>query len=261
MYTYAERARHLPSNDELEQRRNSKESVPEQSHPVAQLQRMIGNRAVAQLASAETAARRKSGASGEASSDRENRTGMPDNLKAGLENLSGMDLSDVKVHYNSEKPSQLQALAYAQGTDIHVGPGQEAHLPHEGWHVVQQKQGRVKPTMNESGVAINDDAALESEADLMGMKALQMKADKVVQRQQTEIYVKNITGTYTDDSGTQHEIKYSEDTLVATTKSHPKGKVSYDDQVKKMLKKNGIVPKTVPDDQITVSYEQYGRKL
>jgi hypothetical protein len=25
-------------------------------------------------------------------------------------------------------------------------PGQEQHLPHEAWHVVQQKQGRVKPT-------------------------------------------------------------------------------------------------------------------
>jgi len=68
-----------------------------------------------------------------------NNTGLPDNLKSGVEQLSGISLDGVKVHYNSEKPAQLNALAYAQGTDIHVGPGQEQHLPHEAWHVVQQR--------------------------------------------------------------------------------------------------------------------------
>jgi len=72
----------------------------------------------------------------------ENNTGLPDNLKAGIENLSGSFMDDVNVHYNSDKPAQLQAHAYAQGTDIHVAPGQEKHLPHEVWHVAQQKQGR-----------------------------------------------------------------------------------------------------------------------
>ncbi|WP_197714561.1 eCIS core domain-containing protein [Nitrosomonas supralitoralis] len=72
---------------------------------------------------------------------KENNTGLPDNLKSGIENLSGYSMDDVKVHRNSDKPDQLQAHAYAQGTDIHLGPGQEKHLPHEAWHVVQQKQG------------------------------------------------------------------------------------------------------------------------
>ncbi len=53
-----------------------------------------------------------------------NRTGMPDRLKAGIESLSGVDMSDVRVHANSDKPAQLNALAYAQGSDIHLGPGQ-----------------------------------------------------------------------------------------------------------------------------------------
>ncbi len=106
----------------------------------------------------------------------ENKTGLPDNLKSGMENLSGYSMDDVKVHRNSDKPAQLQAHAYAQGTDIHLGPGQEKHLPHELGHVVQQKQGRVKPTKQMKGkVNINDDAGLEKEADVMGAKALQMK--------------------------------------------------------------------------------------
>ena len=83
----------------------------------------------------------------------ENNTGMPDNLKAGVESLSGIDMSDVRVHYNSSKPAEVGALAYTQGTNIHVAPGQERHLPHEAWHVVQQKQGRVRPTMQLKDVA------------------------------------------------------------------------------------------------------------
>jgi hypothetical protein len=101
---------------------------------------------------------------------RENNTGMPDNLKAGVESLSGIDMSDVRVHYNSSKPADVGALAYTQGTNIHVAPGQERHLPHEAWHVVQQIHGRVKPTMQAKGVSINDDATLEREADVMGGK-------------------------------------------------------------------------------------------
>jgi hypothetical protein len=104
---------------------------------------------------------------------KENNTGLPDNLKSGIENLSGFSMDDVKVHYHSNKPAQLQAYAFAQGTDIHLASGQEKHLPHEAWHVVQQKQGIVKPTMQLKGkVNLNEDPGLEKEADLMGEKAL-----------------------------------------------------------------------------------------
>jgi hypothetical protein len=101
---------------------------------------------------------------------KENNTGMPDNLKAGVESLSGIDMSDVRVHYNSSKPADVGALAYTQGTNIHVAPGQERHLPHEAWHVVQQAQNRVKPIMQMKDVAVNDDVGLEWEADIMGEK-------------------------------------------------------------------------------------------
>jgi hypothetical protein len=102
-----------------------------------------------------------------------NTTGLPDGLKSGVESLSGMSMDGVKVHYNSAQPAELNALAYAQGSDIHVAPGQEQHLPHEAWHVVQQAQGRVQPTMQMRGaVPVNDDAGLEHEADVMGARAL-----------------------------------------------------------------------------------------
>ncbi|MFZ3018167.1 MAG: DUF4157 domain-containing protein [Gallionella sp.] len=111
-----------------------------------------------------------------------NNTGLPDNLKSGIESLSGMSMDSVKVHYNSSQPAQLNALAYAQGTDIHVAPGQEQHLPHEAWHVVQQAQGRVKPTMQmKGGVPVNDDAGLEHEADVMGGRALAADVPQLMQ--------------------------------------------------------------------------------
>ena len=105
-----------------------------------------------------------------------NNTGLPDNLKSGMENLSGMSLDSVKVHYNSSKPAAVQAHAFAQGTDIHLASGQEKHLPHELGHVVQQAQGKVKPTTSVGGVAVNDSPKLETQATQMGNHALQMKA-------------------------------------------------------------------------------------
>ena len=110
-----------------------------------------------------------------AEAPRPNNTGMPDNLKAGIESLSGFSMDNVRVHYNSSKPATVQALAYTQGTDIHVAPGQEKCLPHEAWHVAQQMAGRVSPTTNINGMPVNDNAALEHEADVMGEKAVQCK--------------------------------------------------------------------------------------
>lgn len=104
-----------------------------------------------------------------------NNTGLPDQLKSGLEEVSGYSMDDVKVHYNSPEPSKLNAHAYAQGAEIHISPGQDKHLAHEAWHVVQQKQGRVRPTMAYGGVRINDDQKLEREADVMGNKISQLK--------------------------------------------------------------------------------------
>jgi hypothetical protein len=100
-------------------------------------------------------------------------SGMPARLRSGLEALSGMDLSGVRVHRDSARPDRLNALAYARGQDIHLGPGQERHLAHEAWHVVQQMQGRVGATGHLRGAAINDDPGLEREADVMGARALQ----------------------------------------------------------------------------------------
>jgi hypothetical protein len=105
-------------------------------------------------------------------------TGLPPSLRAGIESLSGVDMSEVRVHRNSSAPARIDAAAYAQGRDIHLGPGQEHVLPHEAWHVVQQAEGRVSPTRTmRQSLLVNDELALEAEADRMGRQAAQLKTD------------------------------------------------------------------------------------
>ena len=114
-------------------------------------------------------------------------TRLPERLKAGIESLSGFSLDDVRVHPNSSKPEQLNAFAYAQGSDIHLAPGQERYLPHEAWHIVQQRQGRVKPTTSVAATPVNDSPTLEHEADQMGTKAIKIDAHQPKERRSSSI--------------------------------------------------------------------------
>ncbi len=110
--------------------------------------------------------------------------GMPEPVRAKMEQAFGTDFSDVRVHTGNQA-EQVGALAYAQGNDIHFASGQyhpetskgQELLGHELAHIVQQKQGRVKPTTEVNGVAVNDDPSLEREADQWGTKAAQTKLD------------------------------------------------------------------------------------
>jgi hypothetical protein len=111
--------------------------------------------------------------------------GLPGDLLSGFASTTGHDLSDVKLHKNSDKPSQVGALAYAQGNDIHLGAGQEQHLAHEAAHIVQQREGRVQANTQVAGLPVNDSPSLEHEADHMGEKAMQMKAAPISQLKQS----------------------------------------------------------------------------
>ena len=133
-----------------------------------------------------------------ASPGRENPADLPAGLKARIKGLSGLSMDDVRVHYNSSRPAALQALAHTRGSDIHVGPGQEKHLPHEAWHVVQQKQGRVKPTVQDRGMWINDEENLESEADVMGGKAAQVSERVQEQDDEEHLSRQEKSGAQTD---------------------------------------------------------------
>ena len=103
---------------------------------------------------------------------------LPEDVRAKMEGSFGTDFSAVRLHEGPHVRS-MGALAYTQGTDIHFAPAQrdsgsqrgQELLGHELAHVVQQAEGRVSTTTQAKGLAINDDASLEKEADEMGAKA------------------------------------------------------------------------------------------
>jgi len=184
---------------------------------------------------------------------KENNTGLPDNLKTGMENLSGMSMDDVEVHHNSDKPAQLQAHAYAQGTDIHLAPGQEKHLPHEAWHVVQQKQGRVKPTMQmKVNVNVNDDSDLEREADVMGTKALQIQGDytKTLQQKPIERGVTQLKLQKTKVYGRTHLVKMVNGSLYSENFETNEGRQLDDGDIIEMETDSAINSRRGPNQEV-----------
>jgi hypothetical protein len=108
---------------------------------------------------------------------------LPEKLVADIEKMSGADLRDVRVHYNSAMPARLGAQAYTDGNDIHLAPGQGHQVAHEAWHIVQQKGGRVSATgRSHIGLGVRDDAGLEREADVLGDKATDVARDLLAKR-------------------------------------------------------------------------------
>lgn len=88
---------------------------------------------------------------------------LPEPWKTCAEAVSQLNLDDVRVYYDSPRPLEYGALAYARKNEIHMGPGAAAHVPHELWHIVQQRQGRV--AAQGTNPPANEDRALEAEAN------------------------------------------------------------------------------------------------
>ena len=116
-----------------------------------------------------------------------NSTGLPLAVQAKMEGAMDADFSNVNIHKDSQSASEVGALAYAQGNEVHFAPGQynpessagQELIGHELAHVVQQRQGRVQPTTQAKGLPVNDDKGLEAEADEMGRNAVQMKVETI----------------------------------------------------------------------------------
>ena len=100
---------------------------------------------------------------------------LPADTKEKMQGLFGADFSSVRVHTNSALPP-AGAEAHTVGNDIFIKSGKyDPHtsdgrrlLGHELTHVVQQAKGQVKVKPGGNGLNINDDPALEREADMMG---------------------------------------------------------------------------------------------
>lgn len=109
----------------------------------------------------------------------EHATGLPAPVRASMESALGADLSQVRVRTASADAVRLGAAAFTRGHEIHVAPGHWAPntraglklLGHELAHVLQQRDGSLRPTTQMGDIPVNDDAALEREADAVAAMA------------------------------------------------------------------------------------------
>ena len=179
-----------------------------------------------------------------------NATGIPDKTKHQFEIYSGMSFDNVRVHYNSDKPRQMQALAYTQADQVYIAPGQERHLEHELGHIVQQRRGQVHATGSLNGQAINDSPALEHEADMMAEqinytqdnlgeesgKAVHMQAYPVTQLKRTAIANNIIQMLTKDQAGKVNDIVFTD----SFADKHIGGRVGSKTEGKRKGKDKGI---------------------
>jgi hypothetical protein len=101
---------------------------------------------------------------------------LPPQVLTEMNALFSKNFGSVRI-FEGPEAAALGALAITQGTNIHFAPGQydpfsakgRKILGHELRHVVQQWDGGVKATKQaKGGVAINDDAGHEQDADMWG---------------------------------------------------------------------------------------------
>jgi Domain of unknown function (DUF4157) len=165
---------------------------PAAEHPLAALQRQVGNQAVVQLLSGDGEHEEGSspvldvvGQGGGAPLD----TGVKTQLERGL----GADFSDVRVHTDGSAGQSAEAVgasAYTVGHEVVFAPGHyqpdtpqgQRTLAHELTHVVQQRQGPVSGTDTGTGVALSHpsdsfEQAAESQADEYLSTNVQREAD------------------------------------------------------------------------------------
>lgn len=102
---------------------------------------------------------------------------LPDDVRAMMEAMFDADFSEVRIHIGPQA-QRIGALAFTRGHHIFFDEGHyqpytaygRRLLAHELAHVRQQRRGLVRASAVRGDVLINDDVALEREADDMGAR-------------------------------------------------------------------------------------------
>lgn len=94
--------------------------------------------------------------------------GIVDTLKK-IERKNRVPMTGVDIRFHSAFPAQMDAKATSfGGSQVDIGPGQEACINHELGHIVQQRMGMVKATGKIGGRWVNTNQSLEEDATRRG---------------------------------------------------------------------------------------------
>ncbi len=139
---------------------------------------------------------------------------LPDEVQARASNIFSTNFDSVNILENSQMAQKMGAQAFTQGNNVHFAPGKYNPKSKEGMelighelaHIVQQRNGKVKPTGVENGNAVNTDKGLEKEADEMGKKVasgdpLKRAAGGRNDKPQNEVIQKKEDGSASENQG------------------------------------------------------------
>lgn len=159
-----------------------------QRSDVLALQRLVGNRVVAQLLESPAVPPTPSAANEGGSSVRDmvgtgGGSPLSPTTRQTMEDRLGHDLSDVRVHAGDKAAASARSLgadAYTVGSNIvlgaghsSTGSGDERTLAHELTHVIQQRRGPVPGREVTGGVQVSDPSDLfEREADRVAERVM-----------------------------------------------------------------------------------------
>lgn len=115
------------------------------------------------------------------------RTEIPVQLKTRTEDSTRVPFNYVRANYNSDKPAKLDTLAYTNGNQVGISPGQKRYSAYDLRNAMQQKLNAVRASVRyEGNEAINTDVELERQSDVSGVRKnaeiLQGIRDQTVQR-------------------------------------------------------------------------------
>lgn len=150
------------------------------SETLLQMQRALGNQAVHKYL-----VQRRAGEDGftvedELSSQIQSQIGQGSTVGAtpvaqNVSTLTGVDVTDTKMQWDSELPTQVGAKAMAVGDTVFVGSGHDSTetVGHELAHIAQNKTGNA-PTLQASGLTVTAaNSPYEDYADSVGSLAAQ----------------------------------------------------------------------------------------
>ncbi|MFK7796714.1 MAG: hypothetical protein AB8E82_04615 [Aureispira sp.] len=125
-----------------------------------------------------------------------NSTGIPDNLKAAIEYMSGYSLDHLRVHYNSEKPEMLGMSTYTENEHLYIATGAEDFLARELWRVTEQLSADAEVIQKDKEKAEKDKEEIEKtdstyfeveDAAVQGELAKKLAEQDIIEKVKQEI--------------------------------------------------------------------------
>lgn len=110
-------------------------------------------------------------------------------------------VDNVRVHNNSARAAEFFGRSFTHRSDPHFPrPLEEDRIPHEAWHAVQPRLGRVRPTVQLKLAVGPANDHYEQEADRVAASVMSESGTPQIQRQEEEdetIQTKSLASTIT----------------------------------------------------------------